>query len=200
MSLMSTCLFASFSRDIETGSTTVCGCVDGYEGTISALALTSFGSDEHSTRCLAEKRKSTTTAVSCAHSLHLHLPLKEGNAHTSCPWVSRQGCAIFCWDIGPEKGHQSTLSLRRECHLLHLTVKGCYNSGFFLPLIFCFKQCHNWRMYRTLWFLWALQSRTVVLYVQYLPDAVTLLTALGLCFCLLVSWHRGTHPDFPVYS
>lgn len=107
MSLMSTCLFASFSRDIETGSTTVRGCVDGYEGTISALALTSFGSDEHSTRCLAEKRKSTTTAVSCAHSLHLHLPLKEGNAHTSCPWVSRQGCAIFCWDIGPEKGHQS---------------------------------------------------------------------------------------------
>lgn len=168
---------------------------------MSALTLTSFGSDEHSTRCLAEKRKSTTTAVSWAHPLHLHLWLKEGNAHTSYPWVSRLGCATFCWDIGPEKGHWSSLSLPRASHLLHLTVKGCNSSGFLFPLIFCFKQCHNWRMYRTRRFLWALQSRTVALYVQYLPDAVTLLTALGLCFCLLlVSWHRGTHPDFPVHS
>lgn len=122
MSLMSTCLFSSFSRNIETGSTTVCGCVDGYEGTMSALTLTSFGSDEHSTCCLAEKRKSTTTAVSWAHPLHLHLCLKEGNAHTSYPWVSRLGCATFCWDIGPEKGHRSSLSLPRASHLLHLTV------------------------------------------------------------------------------
>lgn len=106
MSLMSTCLFGFFSRDVEAGSSTVCGCEDGYKGTMSTLILTSFGSDKHSTCCLAEK--STITAVSWAHLLHLHITTEGGDCSYK---MSSQGCAPICWEIWPEKGHWTCLSL-----------------------------------------------------------------------------------------
>lgn len=93
------------------------------------------------------------------------------------------------------------LTLGKSNQFLHLTAKGCHSSEFFLLLIFCFKQGYNQRMNKTWQFFRALQSCSIVFYVQYFPAMVTLLTALGLCFCLLLfSWQRCTHPDFPVHT
>lgn len=70
---------------------------------------------------------------------------------------------------------------------------------FFFLLFSWFKQCHSWRMSKTRWFLWVLQSCTAAFYVQYLPAAVTLLKALGsLSVCL--SPGRDAHTQISPFT